>query len=736
MIRVVAHVDLDCFYCQVEHKRLGIPPTVPLAVQQWNMVIAVNYAARAKPFQIKRGMSARECKKRCPNIELVHVEVVDANSKYGSDSVQEDDNKSRGRRQEVSKASLERYRRASEEIMVIFSRFIPLCERASIDEAYFDLTDIAAARDLRNDIDFDTIDSESVLNTIPPYKLSIESSRIERRYAVGAVIVSEIRNAVFQELGYTVSAGIAGNKMIAKQASAAFKPNRQTIVPPAASLAMISGLKIRDVRGLGGKMGVHVSSKLQVSTLGEIRTNYTLAELNTLLGSKNGGWLHNLCLGNDEEPVKANLVPKSLLAFKSFEIIDTTQEVERWLQLLCNDVLNRMKGDMIANTRKAKTITVWHKYGGTGGLESTRSGPLPTVVSSGGTRQLLDENTLEENLAIASSLLPTLTDLVQTCLQLLGRLPCSMIPCSRLGVGVSDFVPQPHLRPGGGHNNKTVGALDRFFVNSKATPSAANGTSSSAGAGTDADLAAGSDAGGDDASDSNNDDHSHRAPDIFEVEDDDDEDSRFEIGESIASHSNSTQQSTTSVPFASANGNSKCSGFPRAFLSSLNTSSSSKPMQTTSTSSSSSSSSSSSIFNTLSCPTSANHDDDHCNNVDDDFDGADSREYNNNDIAISSKCPKCGCELPLDDLERQSHFDEHLAQELNDEWNHTQPSNASLKSGAATAGKRKLEPIQQQSRKGGAQQRQSPSKKSASKQTSTSTVKSATLDNFFVKRAK
>jgi DNA polymerase eta len=47
MERVVIHIDLDCFYAQVESKRLGIPQeSVPLAVQQWQGLIAVNYAAR------------------------------------------------------------------------------------------------------------------------------------------------------------------------------------------------------------------------------------------------------------------------------------------------------------------------------------------------------------------------------------------------------------------------------------------------------------------------------------------------------------------------------------------------------------------------------------------------------------------------------------------------------------------------------------------------------------------
>lgn len=34
-LRVVAHLDLDCFYAQVEMVRLGIPEDKPLAVQQW-----------------------------------------------------------------------------------------------------------------------------------------------------------------------------------------------------------------------------------------------------------------------------------------------------------------------------------------------------------------------------------------------------------------------------------------------------------------------------------------------------------------------------------------------------------------------------------------------------------------------------------------------------------------------------------------------------------------------------
>lgn len=46
--RVILHIDLDCFYAQVEQKRLGIPRDVPCAVQQWNG----EAAAAAKQYMV------------------------------------------------------------------------------------------------------------------------------------------------------------------------------------------------------------------------------------------------------------------------------------------------------------------------------------------------------------------------------------------------------------------------------------------------------------------------------------------------------------------------------------------------------------------------------------------------------------------------------------------------------------------------------------------------------------
>ena len=71
----LAHAD--CFYCQVEQKRLGIPREVPCAVQQWAGLIAVNYAARAAG--ITRHMRVQEAMLKCPNLRLVHVQTLGGN---------------------------------------------------------------------------------------------------------------------------------------------------------------------------------------------------------------------------------------------------------------------------------------------------------------------------------------------------------------------------------------------------------------------------------------------------------------------------------------------------------------------------------------------------------------------------------------------------------------------------------------------------------------------------------
>ena len=71
----VCLVDLDCFYCQVEANRLSLPANVPIGVQQWDHLIAVNYVAKKKG--VKRSMSVKAAKEIAPDLVPVRASLLD-----------------------------------------------------------------------------------------------------------------------------------------------------------------------------------------------------------------------------------------------------------------------------------------------------------------------------------------------------------------------------------------------------------------------------------------------------------------------------------------------------------------------------------------------------------------------------------------------------------------------------------------------------------------------------------
>merc|ERR1711920_494603 len=73
--------------------------------------------------------------------------------------------------------------------------------------------------------------------------------------AAGAAIVARARTAVKERLGFTCSAGIAANKMLAKLCGGLHKPNQQTVLPPCAVTALLDPLPVDRLRGFGGKLG-------------------------------------------------------------------------------------------------------------------------------------------------------------------------------------------------------------------------------------------------------------------------------------------------------------------------------------------------------------------------------------------------------------------------------------------------------------------------------------------------
>ncbi|XP_034148567.1 DNA polymerase eta isoform X2 [Esox lucius] len=366
--RVVALVDMDCFYVQVEQRLNPALKNTPCVVAQYKTwkgggIIAVSYEARA--YGVTRNMWADDAKKLCPDLQVARV------------------------RESRGKADLTHYRDASVEVIEVMSRFAVI-ERASIDEAYMDLT--SAVQQRLKSLTDQQIDPQLLKTTHvqgypepPPHheesapdaatdkeeqrskglqqwlcSVSGVDGCAELQLAVGAVIVEEMRAAVEEHTGFRCSAGISHNKVLAKLACGLNKPNRQTILPLDSIPELFNSLPISKIRNLGGKLGASITEMLEVENMGEL-TRFSQAQLEQHFGDKTGQWLYDLCRGIDFEPVKPRQLPKSIGCSKNFPgktSLVTRDQVQHWLYQLALELQERLTKDREMNGRVAKQLTV------------------------------------------------------------------------------------------------------------------------------------------------------------------------------------------------------------------------------------------------------------------------------------------------------------------------------------------------------------------------------------------
>lgn len=375
--RVVALVDMDCFFVQVEQRQNPHLRNKPCAVVQYKSwkgggIIAVSYEARA--FGVTRNMWADDAKKLCPDLLLAQV------------------------RESRGKANLTKYREASVEVMEIMSHFAVI-ERASIDEAYIDLTNAVQERleKLRGQpVSADLLPSTYIegLPRGPAVEDTVEKEDIRKqgllqwlgslerddptspdlRLTVGAVIVEEMRAAIERKTGFQCSAGISHNKVLAKLACGLNKPNRQTLVSHGSVPQLFSQMPIRKIRSLGGKLGASVIDVLGVEYMGDL-TQFTEAQLQSHFGEKNGSWLYAMCRGIEHEPVKPRQLPKTIGCSKNFPgktALATREQVQWWLLQLALELEERLTKDRTDNGRVATQLVVSIRVEGDKRLSSLR----------------------------------------------------------------------------------------------------------------------------------------------------------------------------------------------------------------------------------------------------------------------------------------------------------------------------------------------------------------------------
>jgi len=403
---VIAHIDLDAFYAQCESVRLGIDPSKPLAVQQWQGLIAINYAARE--YGLSRHVTITDAKEKCPEIICQHVATWkegDTSWSYSEDAVQT------SKEIAIRKVSLDPYRIQSRKILAVIKNALPKdlqrVEKASIDEVFVDLSahvhHILLERypELRGPAPYD--DPSEPLPRPPTTALDwaadalvdLDSSQTEEDdpdwddivVLLASEIVRDVRKAVFDELHYTCSAGISRNKMLAKLGSGHKKPNSQTVIRNRAVQHFLSAFKFTKIRNLGGKLGDEVVAAFNTDLVSELLP-VSIDQLKRQFGDDTGSWLYNILRGEDNNEVNPRTAIKSMLSAKSFRPSVNSFEVScKWLRIFVADIFSRcVEEGVLENKRRPKTINLHHRQGA-----QTRSKQAPIPLGKTITEDVLYE---------------------------------------------------------------------------------------------------------------------------------------------------------------------------------------------------------------------------------------------------------------------------------------------------------------------------------------------------------
>ena len=173
----------------------------------------------------------------------------------------------------------QRYRAASQAIFAIYRSYTDTIEPLSLDEAYLDVT------------------------------------HCHLHEGIATKIAAEIRQRVKNEVGLTVSAGVAPNKFLAKIASDWDKPDGLFVIRPHQIDAFILDLPIERLHGVGPKTAARMH-RLGLKTCADVR----LKELPFLIEQfgKMGLHLYQLSRGIDNRRVQSSQIRKSISVETTF----------------------------------------------------------------------------------------------------------------------------------------------------------------------------------------------------------------------------------------------------------------------------------------------------------------------------------------------------------------------------------------------------------------------------------
>lgn len=326
--RLVAAIDMDCFYAQCEELRRPELRGKPVGVQQKALVITSNYAARA--FGIAKGDSLRVVKEKCPHITICNGE------------------------------DLTFYGEVSQRFFDVASRLTPKVEKLGLDEIFVDLSELVDER-LASLGPETRISCECVLypSTVSEvWELNAQNwqgledeERCSVRLCVAARICQELRTNILQEVGLTSSAGIGVSKLLAKMVASWRKPNLQTVVVPSSEnlgTLLPDVLPVQKIPGIGFS-STKKCQEAGVNTVGEFlaASDSPDGELMANFDEKTVAAIRVLCLGLEDAEVKTSGPPKSCSVEDSFwqNPLRSDAHVVASLEALARKLLLKVRSD-------------------------------------------------------------------------------------------------------------------------------------------------------------------------------------------------------------------------------------------------------------------------------------------------------------------------------------------------------------------------------------------------------
>lgn len=300
----IIHIDVDCFYAQVEMLRNPELRTVPLGIQQKNIVVTSNYEARN--YGVQKCMLVTDALKVCPNLKLVSGE------------------------------DLHNYRAASNKIFEILLSWKCPVEKLGMDENFIDVTKLVQERVKSG--------NQTLVGHIYNQMNMECPCGCHTRLSIASQIASDIRQKIYNDLGFTTCAGIAHNKLLAKLICPFRKPNDQTTILPDHAVEFMSTLQsVRCIPSIGSKTtetlishNIISVSDLQQASLEVLKKNFS---------SDMAVRLKNLSVGEDNTPVKQTGKPQSIGLEDSFKTVSVKSEVEDRFSALLQRLLVLVRED-------------------------------------------------------------------------------------------------------------------------------------------------------------------------------------------------------------------------------------------------------------------------------------------------------------------------------------------------------------------------------------------------------